>query len=145
MQKTHLLRRCIACTLAVVTCAALSPAQATRGPAGPSELSALSLLPVAMSVTSAGLLVAGTASVVVVAVEATAEGVVWIVERASDGVRGTIRFARDVAGGLSVAAGQAISVVAMGTGWLLCNAGRAIAFIPNEVGSALLYSERITR
>ena len=145
MQKTHLLRRCIACTLAVVTCAALSPAQATRGPAGPSELSALSLLPVAMSVTSAGLLVAGTASVVVVAVEATAEGVVWIVERASDGVRGTIRFARDAAGGLSIAAGQAISVVAMGTGWLLCNAGRAIAFVPNEVGSALLYSERITR
>jgi hypothetical protein len=126
-------------------CSTGLPAHAARGPSSLSELSALSMLPVAMSVTSASLVLAGTASVAVVAVEASADGVVWIVERASDGVRGTLRFARDFGGNLAIAAGEAISVVAMGTGWLLCTAGKAIAFVPNEVGSALLYSERISR
>ena len=145
MDKTHLLRRCIACSLAVTTMSALTPAFAGRDPSGVSELSALSVLPVAMSATAVGLVVSGTASLSIIAVEASVDGVVWIVERASDGVRGSIRFARDVTGGLSIAAGQMITVVAMGTGWLLCTAGKAIAFVPNEVGSALLYSQRISR
>ena len=145
MEKTRILRRCIACSIAVTTMSALTPADAARDPSGASELSAISVLPVALSATAAGLVVAGTASMTVVAVEASADGVVWVVERASDGVRGTIRFARDVGGGLSIAAGQMITVVAMGTGWLLCTAGKAVAFIPNEVGSALLYSQRISR
>lgn len=145
MRKPQLLRRCTAYSLVVAFVSATSPAHATRGPSSVSELSALSTLPVAMSVTSASLVLAGTASLSVIAVEASADGVVWIVERAADGVRGTVRFARDVAGGLSIAAGEMISVVAMGSGWLLCTAGKAIAFVPNEIGSALLYSERITR
>ena len=132
-------------TLVLATILATSPAYAARGASEASALSALSILPVAMSVTSAGLVLSGAASLVVVGVEASAEGVVWIVERASDGVRATVRFARNAAGGLSIAVGATISVVAMGTGWLLCTAGKAIAFIPNEVGSALLYSERISR
>jgi hypothetical protein len=145
MRTTHLLRRCTTCALAVAIFSAGLPAHAGRGPSSVSELSVLSLLPVAMSVTSASLVLAGTASVAVVAVEATAEGVVWIVERASDGARGTLRFARDFSGGLAIAAGEAISVVAMGTGWLLCSAGKVVAFVPNEIGASLLYSERITR
>ena len=145
MQTTHLLRRCTTCALAMAVICAGVPARAERGPSSLSQLSAISMLPVAMSVTSASLVLAGTASLAVVAVQASAEGMVWIVERASDGVRGTIRFARDFTGSLAIAAGEAISVVAMGTGWLLCTAGKAIAFVPNEIGSALLYSERITR
>ena len=145
MQTTHLLRRCTTCALVAAMFSAQWPAHATRGPSSLSELSAISMLPVAMSVTAASLVLAGTASVAVVAVEASADGVVWIVERASDGVRGTLRFARDFTGSLAIAAGEAISVVAMGTGWLLCTAGKAIAFVPNEVGAALLYSERISR
>jgi hypothetical protein len=35
--------------------------------------------------------------------------------------------------------------VACSTGWVLSTAGRAIAFIPNEIGKALLYNERVTR
>ena len=34
---------------------------------------------------------------------------------------------------------------ALSTGWVLSAAGEAIAFIPNEIGRALLYNERITR
>ena len=49
------------------------------------------------------------------------------------------------AGGLSVAAGTAVVVTAISTGWVLSAAGRAIAFVPNAIGNALLYNERVTR
>lgn len=140
-----MLRRSLAGALAATTMLALPPAHAGRDASTVSELSAISVLPVAISATATGLVVSGATTLAIVSVEASADGVVWIVERASDGVRGTIRFARDVGGGLSIAAGQMITVVAMGTGWLLCTAGKAIAFVPNEVGAALLYSQRISR
>jgi len=145
MQMIQALRRCITWPLVVATMSALSPAHAANDPSGVSELSAISMLPVAMVATAGSAVIAGTASLTVVAVEASAEGVTWIVERASDGVRATVRFAREASGALLIAAGQMITVVAMGTGWLLCNAGRALAFVPNEAGSRLLYSQRVTR
>ena len=49
------------------------------------------------------------------------------------------------AGGLSVAAGTAIVVTAFSAGWVLSTAGKALAYIPNEIGQALLYNERIGR
>jgi len=36
-------------------------------------------------------------------------------------------------------------VTAITTGWVLSTASQAIALIPNEIGGALLYNERITR
>jgi len=146
MDTTVVLRRCIASLLAATTMCALMPAYAARDrSSASSELSALSVLPVAMSVAAPALVLSGTAALTVVAVEASVDGVVWIVERASDGARLSLRFAANVAGGISIAAGQAITVVAMSTGWLLCTAGKALAFVPNEVGAALLYSQRISR
>ena len=47
--------------------------------------------------------------------------------------------------GASVAAGTVVVVTALSTGWVLSAAGEAIAFVPNEIGRALLYNERITR
>ena len=81
----------------------------------------------------------------VVAVEASAEGTVWILERASDGARMSVRLGSQAVGGLSLAAGTLVTVSAIGTGWVLSAAGQAIAFIPNQVGAALLYNERVTR
>jgi uridine phosphorylase len=81
----------------------------------------------------------------VVAVEASATGAVWVLERASDGARATVRLGSQAAGALSVAAGTVVVVTAMSTGWVLSTASEAIAFIPNEIGAALLYNERVTR
>ena len=81
----------------------------------------------------------------VVAVEASAEGTVWVLERASDGARASVTLAAAAAGGLSVAAGTAVVVTAFSAGWVLSAAGKAIAFIPNEIGAALLHNERLTR
>ena len=108
------------------------------------EASMLSTLPVAVSVAAPVVLSAG-AVLTVVAVEASATGTVWVLERASDGARSTLRLSAQAAGGLSVVAGTAVLVTVMSTGWVLSAAGAAIAFIPNEIGAALLYNERVTR
>src|SRR5262249_28010308 len=98
-----------------------------------SDLSKASLVPVAISVAFPVALVSGLGSLVVTAVESTADGVVWVVETVADGVKGSIRFAARAAGSVVVAVGTVIAVTVIATGWLLCSAGRVIAFIPNEV------------
>jgi hypothetical protein len=114
-------------------------------PRGPSDASALSAVPVAMSIAAPAMVLSAGAMLTVVSVEASATGTVWVLERASDGVRASVTLGTRVAGGLSMAVGTAVEVVAVGAGWVLCTAGKAIAFIPNQIGAALLYNERVTR
>lgn len=124
----------------------LHAVQAVHAHPGASEASsALSLLPVAVSVAApVGLLSAG-AAFTVVSVVAVAEGTVWVLERASDGARASITVSGQLAGGASVAVGVTVVVLASTAGLVLSAAGQAIAFIPNELGRALLHNERITR
>ena len=117
----------------------------TRAHASASEASALSALPIAISVAAPVALLSGGVMLTVVVVEASAAGTVWVFQRASDGARLSVTLAASAAGGLSLAAGTAVAVSVIGTGWVLSAAGKAIAFIPNEVGAALLYNERVTR
>ncbi len=77
--------------------------------------------------------------------EATSAGTVWVLERASDGARASVTLSGAVVGGVSVAAGTAVLVTAFSAGWVLSATGQAICFIPNEIGKALLYNERVTR
>jgi hypothetical protein len=106
-----------------------------------SDASALSMLPIAVSVAAPVMLLAGGAALTVVSVTASAEGTVWVLERASDGARASVVFA----GTVSAAAGTAVVVTAFSAGWVLSAAGQALAYIPNEIGAALLYNERVTR
>lgn len=106
-----------------------------------SDASALSALPIAMSVAAPAMFLVAGATFTVAAVEASADGTVWVLERASDGARASLRLA----GGLSLAAGSAIEVIAFGAGWVLASGGRAVAYLPNEVGAALLHHEQLTR
>ena len=46
------------------------------------------------------------------------------------------------AGGLSLATGTVLEVVTASTGQVLVMSGRAIAFLPNEAGKALLHHAR---
>ncbi len=79
------------------------------------------------------------------AVEASATGTALVLERVSDGVRETLYFSGQVLGGVSRAVGTAIVCTAVSTGYVLSAAGQAIAFVPNEIGAALLYNERLGR
>jgi hypothetical protein len=127
--------------------AALSAALMTtaRAQSEASELSALSLLPAAVSVATPSMLLAGGAVLTLVSVQASAVGTVWVLERASDGARATLHFSGHVAQGALLSAGTAVAITALASGYVLSAAGQAIAFIPNELGRALLYNERITR
>lgn len=107
---------------------------------GPSDASVLSALPVAVSVAAPVALFSAGAVLTVVAVEASAAGTVWVLERASDGARASVRLS----GAVSAAAGTVVAVTALSTGWLLSAAGEAICFVPNTLGAALLYHERVT-
>lgn len=41
--------------------------------------------------------------------------------------------------------GSAVVVTALSAGSVLSAAGQAVCFIPNQIGAALLYNERVTR
>jgi hypothetical protein len=103
------------------------------------------MLPIAVSVAAPVAIVSTGAALTVVAVEATSAGVVWILESAADGSRASVRLVGRAAADASVAVGPVVVAAAISTGWVLTAAGQAIAFIPNELGRALLYNERITR
>jgi hypothetical protein len=99
------------------------------------------MLPVAVSVMLPADFLATSAAFTVVAVAATSQGMRWVFERASDGSRASV----ELSGKASVAVGTAITVSAFSAGWVLSSAGRALAYIPNEVGQALMHNERIVR
>ena len=124
---------------------AASIGQAGAHPPNASDASALSMLPVAVSVAAPVMILSAGATLTIVAVEATSVGTVWVLERASDGARASVTLSAQAAGGLSVVAGTAVVVTAFSAGWVLSEAGKAIAYIPNSIGAALLYNERITR
>jgi len=132
------------CSL-LMSLALLAQAPTARAQSAVSEASALSLLPVGVSVEATGLLLSAGTSLVIVAVESTARGTVWVLERASDGARLSVRFTGQVVGGVSTAVGTTVAVLAIGSGVVLSAAGQALAFIPNEIGKALLYNEQVTR
>lgn len=133
--------------LSCLAAAAILAAGSGRAVAHPnaSDASVLSMLPVAVSVAAPVMILSAGAVLTVVAVEATSAGTVWVLERASDGARASVTLSAQAAGGLSVAAGTVVVVTAFSAGWVLSAAGKAIAYIPNEVGAALLHNERLTR
>ncbi len=110
-----------------------------------SDLSFLSALPVAISVAAPVMVLSAGATLTVVAVQASATGTVWVLERASDGVRSSVKLGAQAAKGASMVAGTAVLVTAISTGWVLSVASQVIAFVPNEIGTALLHNEKVTR
>lgn len=139
MMTMPLLRRA---TLAAVLSTALISA---RAHSNPSDASVLSALPIAVSVAAPVLILSAGATLMVVAVQATSTGTLWVLERVSDGARASVTLSSQAAGALSVAAGTAVLVTAMSTGWLLSADGQVLLFIPNQLGAALLHNERLTR
>ncbi len=136
----------LALAVALAAAGALPGAPAlAHGPSTGSDLSAASMLPIAVSVMAPVALISAGAALTVVAVEGASAGTVWVLERASDGVRASVTLSAEAARGLSVAVGTVVVVSAVTAGWVLSAAGQAVAFIPNELGKALLHNERITR
>jgi len=136
----------LAATLALGLATTL-PALAHNDPStGVSAASGLSLsVPVAISVAAPAAVLVSGATFTVVAVEVLVEGTVWMLERASDGLRFSVRFGSEMAGASALVVGTVIVATTVAAGCVLSAAGEAIAFIPNELGRALIHDERITR
>jgi hypothetical protein len=142
--KNHLMSYRVGATVATfamaIACAMPARAQSTI-----SEASAPSALPIAVSVAAPFAVLSAGAALTVVSVEATSTGAVWVLEGVADGTRASVRLVGRGLAGASIAAGTVVVCTALSTGWVLSAAGEAIAFVPNEIGRALLYNERITR
>ncbi len=125
---------------------------------GLSALSALSALPVA-SVVVAGsaaagasaaavtlpvALSAGGAVLVVKSIEITARGTLCVLERASDGARVSLEFAGRSFERTVLSVGKSVQLSVLSSGTVLSVLGEAIAFVPNELGRALLHNEQLT-
>ena len=145
----------IVVAVALATSANFATAQNRRGDAA-SEVSAISALPIASVVIAGGaasaavvalpvaLSVSG-AVLVVKSVELSARGALCVLERASDGVQVSVEIAARGVERTSMVVGTTVQVAVIGTGAVLSIAGEAIAFVPNEIGRALLHNERVTQ
>ena len=91
---------------------------------------------------SLSMLVA-SGQVVVASVETVGEGIVIVLKGASEAGGASVQMSTQAAKGLSLAAGTVVNVVALSTGHMLVLSGKAIAFIPNELGKALLHHSKV--
>lgn len=118
--------------------------EAHTGAPEASAASSLSLsLPVAFLVAAPVGFLAGGVTLTVMSVDASARGVVAVVRRSSDGADASLEFSGDV--GVSALFGIAavISVTTVVAGWLLSVAGEVVCIVPNAIGEALLYNEKV--
>lgn len=159
--RSRRLQRFVPATLSLIAAAAIAllplTAHAHRDD-GLSALSALSALPVASVVVAGGAAVgastaavtlpvalsAGGAVLVVKSVEITARGTICVLERASDGARVSLEFAGRGFERTALSIGKSVQASVLASGTVLSVLGEAIAFVPNELGRALLHNERLT-
>jgi len=104
------------------------------------------------SLAASGMLIDGSVGIIragalfaVVAVTPLANASVIVVRDVATGSEASIRIAGDVARTGSIAVGDTVSVVAQAIGASLIVGGKLVAFVPNEVGRALVYQARSTQ
>ncbi|WP_146171862.1 hypothetical protein [Pseudoduganella armeniaca] len=121
---------------AALLAASLVAAPAHADPsAGSNGLSYVSGLVVLGSIVAVG---AG-GSVVVESVKTVGDGIEVVLRTVADASRATVRLSGQGARQLSIGASTALDVVATSTGHMLVASGKVLAFIPNELGKALLH------
>lgn len=95
-----------------------------------------------MVVVGAMSMIAGSGEVVVTSVKTVGEASEVVLTKVAGGASATVRVSGKAAQVLSQATGKAVQVVVMSTGHMLVASGKAIAFIPNEIGTALLHHSK---
>jgi hypothetical protein len=100
--------------------------------------------------TLSGVVVAGslvpvvvTGSVVVVSAALIGEVLEVVVEGSTTASKATLRLSGTLAKNTSLVAGQSLNVVTTSSGHLLVASGKVLAFIPNEIGQALLHHSSV--
>lgn len=121
---------------------------APQAKAGPSELTRASDASGAGSVTvlkGSVLALVGAGVLVVSSVEVVADGVIVVLHGASTAAEVSIKVSGKAAAGASQALGKTVQVSALASGTMLVLAGQVLAFVPNEVGKALLHHGKVVQ
>jgi len=121
--------------LSLMPIASVAVVTGASGAAVSAAAGAVVAVPVALAVSGAVL--------VVKVVEISAIGTLYVLERASDGAQASIQVMGQTAASAAHGVGTLVTCSVMGAGVLLSVAGEVLAFIPNELGNALLYNERL--
>lgn len=87
--------------------------------------------------------VTGSAEFVVESSVVVASGVVIVMKGASDAASVTVQLSGEGLRQLGLVSGAILHATAVSTGHILISAGKIIAFIPNEIGKALLHHARV--
>jgi hypothetical protein len=95
----------------------------------------------ALSESAAWIAYAGS-EFTVRAVSASANGVALSLLGVADGIEASAVIAKEAAEAASLAVGTSVTVLAESTGYALVASGTLLAFVPNEVGRALLHHAR---
>ena len=89
---------------------------------------------------------AAAGEIVIDKVEDVADGSVLVLKSAARGASSTatasVKLSQKAMQGLSLAAGTVVKVVAVSTGHMLVLSGKAIAYVPNAAGNAILHHSK---
>jgi hypothetical protein len=100
------------------------------------------------AVGASGVVVAGAAlaagSAVVTAVELAGESTLLVLKSVASGAVTTLQVSTRLADALSVPVGTVVTVTSGTTGVALIAQGRTVAYVPNNVGAALVHSSRVS-
>ena len=135
-------------TLAAAACIAsfaATPAAATDSTAASAEGSQA-------AIAGSGMMLDGSANVIraggarpLAGITAAGDASAIVLRDGATGSEASLRVGAEVAQAGSLAVGQTVSVVAEATGMSLFAGGRLVAFVPNEIGRALVYAARSTQ
>ena len=128
---------------ALLLCLACGVASADQGASAMSEASSLAAQGSATVVYGSLSAVAASGTIIVESVEVTGNASMVVLAGASDAASATLRLSGKAVKGASLVAGTSVGLVAISTGYLLVSAGKVLAFIPNEIGRALLHHTRL--
>ncbi|HLX28199.1 MAG TPA: hypothetical protein VKV24_06915 [Casimicrobiaceae bacterium] len=121
------------------------PTWAQDSTAASSEASQAAIAGSGMIVDGSAKLIRAGAMFVVAGVTTTADASVIMLRDVATGSEASVRVGADALRAGSIAVGQTVGVVAEATGISLFTGARLVAFIPNEVGRALVFSARSTQ
>ena len=88
---------------------------------------------------------AASSELIVLGLEQSARGVSVVVKGSAHASGEVVTLLLDGATAASVAVGSVLQASATAAGYVLIAAGKAVAFIPNEMGRSLLHQSRYSR
>jgi len=135
----HLLATALLCAATMAPLAQAANSDTTNASDNASMASAIVLVG-SMSVLAAA------GEIVIDKVEDVADGSVLVLKSAARGASqaatATVKLSQKATQGLSLAAGTVVNVVAVSTGHMLVLSGKAIAYVPNAAGQAILHHSK---